>query len=55
MDSWSTAFVTTAGLTMLLLMAADLYVELIAAGSAYAASGVIVHYGTHSAPPEATE
>ena len=54
MDPWPTAFVATAGLTMLLLLAADLYVELIAAGAAYAATGVIVHFGTHSAHPETT-
>ena len=54
-DSWWAVLVATAGLTVLLLLAADLYVELLAAGWAYAAAGVIVHYGTHSANQEATE
>lgn len=54
-DPWWVVLVATAGLTLTLLMAADLYVELIAAGVAYAAAGVLVHYGTHSANQEATE
>ena len=44
-DSWSAAFAVTAGVTTLLLLAADLYLELIALGAAYAATGLIVSHG----------
>lgn len=44
-DSWWTLFAVTAGMTTLLLLAADLYVELIALGAACAATGLIVPHG----------
>lgn len=44
-DSWWALFAATTGLTTLLLLAADGYVELIALSAAYAATGVIVHHG----------
>jgi len=53
-DSSSVVVAVTAGLTTLLFLAADRYVELVAAGVAYVVAGVIVHQGTLCEDEETT-